>query len=165
MSEKVICSGWMKKKGGIVKNWKKRWFELRGSRIYYYTENGGELKGTIELSKDSVAKADPDLKNQPALSVQSNARSRIYQMVTDSKEERDHWVSEINDFVRTLGGGGGGALQKSRTTPVFSSSMKKEEAKPKKKEPDMEVYVPKEEQVVVRAAAKKRKPPSRPQKH
>ena len=164
MSEKVICSGWMKKKGGIVKNWKKRWFELRGSRIYYYTENGGELKGTIELSKDSVAKADPDLKNQPALSVQSNARSRIYQMVTDSKEERDRWVSEINDFVRTLGGGGG-ALQKSHTTPVFSSSMKKEEAKPKKKEPDMEVYVPKEEQVVVRAAAKKRKPPSRPQKH
>ena len=178
MAEKVIVSGWLKKEGGFVHNWKKRWFELRGNRLYYYTESGGDLKGTVELTKDSIVQST-ELIGQPAFTVQTTSKSRVYKIVSEKKQDRDHWVSEIRNLIQSLGS----SLQKSKTSPLFSgvSSPKKEpkptknEPKPKKnepepepvkKEPDLEVYVPKEENVVIRKQANqaKRRPPSRPKK-
>jgi hypothetical protein len=31
--------GWLTKQGGFIKNWKKRWFVLQGTKLHYYEDN------------------------------------------------------------------------------------------------------------------------------
>jgi hypothetical protein len=41
--KRIIHQGWLQKKGRKVRNWKKRWFVLKGSRLCYYkTPSDGE---------------------------------------------------------------------------------------------------------------------------
>jgi GTPase SAR1 family protein len=42
--------GWAEKKGGIIKNWKRRYFVLSEQQLNYYESAGGKLKGKIPLS-------------------------------------------------------------------------------------------------------------------
>ena len=35
-SQNNIKCGWLKKQGGVVKSWRKRWFTLKGDQLYYY---------------------------------------------------------------------------------------------------------------------------------
>ncbi|EXJ85144.1 hypothetical protein A1O3_05819 [Capronia epimyces CBS 606.96] len=54
--------GWMKKKsGGIMTQWKPRFFILRGRRLsYYYSETDTEEKGIIDISGHKVLRASSD---------------------------------------------------------------------------------------------------------
>eukprot|EP00058_Branchiostoma_floridae_P016407 XP_002601895.1 hypothetical protein BRAFLDRAFT_86373 [Branchiostoma floridae] len=36
--QKVLHSGWLRKQGGVVKTWQRRWFVLRGDQLFYYTK-------------------------------------------------------------------------------------------------------------------------------
>lgn len=54
--------GYLVKRGGIVKNWKKRWFVLRGNILYYYSApDQKEPLGFIPLERSSV-QAVPEAK-------------------------------------------------------------------------------------------------------
>ena len=33
-----VHSGWLTKQGGLHKNWKKRWFSIRGSHMVYFND-------------------------------------------------------------------------------------------------------------------------------
>ena len=94
---KVIFSGWLKKEGGFVHNWKRRWFELRGTNLSYYTEKGGVLKGSVDLTKDSNIETT-ELLNQPGFTVQTAPNSRVYKIVAEKQEDRDKWVSELRNL-------------------------------------------------------------------
>lgn len=68
----TVVSGWLMKKGGkghTYQNWKKRWFVLRGTCIFYYEDKDDEmekrgwasmekLKGFIEISRITDIDAD-----------------------------------------------------------------------------------------------------------
>ncbi|KAA6375757.1 MAG: hypothetical protein EZS28_028718 [Streblomastix strix] len=42
--------GWLTKQGHVMKNWKKRWFSLRGKELFYYEkQNSPKEKGSIPL--------------------------------------------------------------------------------------------------------------------
>ncbi len=38
LTTKELQSGWLTKLGGIHKNWKKRWFTIRGSHMVYFKD-------------------------------------------------------------------------------------------------------------------------------
>ncbi|KAH7832081.1 putative connector enhancer of kinase suppressor of Ras 2 [Monocercomonoides exilis] len=45
-----ITEGWLTKQGHIRKNWKRRWFVLRGTTLYYYAKKEDKKeKGFIQL--------------------------------------------------------------------------------------------------------------------
>ncbi|KAL4160604.1 hypothetical protein PRNP1_001171 [Phytophthora ramorum] len=39
----VVCSGWLRKEGGTVKNWKRRYFTLHGPTLCYFKSDNGAL--------------------------------------------------------------------------------------------------------------------------
>ncbi|CAI5737550.1 unnamed protein product [Peronospora destructor] len=43
MEEPVVCSGWLQKEGGTVKNWKRRYFTLHGTTLCYFKSDNGAL--------------------------------------------------------------------------------------------------------------------------
>lgn len=48
-NQTVLCSGWLTKQGKNVKMWKRRYCELTPSQLIYYTQKGGQEKGTIPV--------------------------------------------------------------------------------------------------------------------
>ena len=46
----VEMQGFLEKKGGVRRNWLRRWFVIDGDSLKYYTKIDGELKGTIPLT-------------------------------------------------------------------------------------------------------------------
>ena len=58
-----IKSGWLIKQGGVVKNWLRRWFTIKGNYMYYYTnKDEKKLLGAIPLPGNKVAECpfNPD---------------------------------------------------------------------------------------------------------
>lgn len=48
--------GWLRKRGekGAIKSWKKRWFILKGKKLFYYVSNTANTpKGFIDLLQTS----------------------------------------------------------------------------------------------------------------
>ena len=50
MAVDVRREGWMHKLGGVVKNWKHRWFTLANGSLQYCGSPGGDVRGTINLA-------------------------------------------------------------------------------------------------------------------
>eukprot|EP01119_Soliformovum_irregulare_P012190 TRINITY_DN3150_c5_g1_i1.p1 TRINITY_DN3150_c5_g1~~TRINITY_DN3150_c5_g1_i1.p1 ORF type:complete len:634 (-),score=234.50 TRINITY_DN3150_c5_g1_i1:44-1945(-) len=58
----VIQSGWLVKQGGIVKNWKMRWFVLKGNYLWYYAQtHHTQPLGCIPINRANVAMLDDSL--------------------------------------------------------------------------------------------------------
>jgi hypothetical protein len=86
--------GWAKKCGGVVRNWKRRWFVIRGLMLHYYVNEGGLQKGTVELPDARRIERAPECKFQPALKIEMPKRT--YYMVCDTMEEVDEWIEAMN---------------------------------------------------------------------
>ena len=62
----IIKSGWLIKQGGVVKSWLRRWFVIRGDKMFYYTsDDESKLLGSIPLTGNRVFECpymsrDPD---------------------------------------------------------------------------------------------------------
>ena len=35
-----VHGGWLTKQGGLLKVWRRRWFEIKGDILYYHKEQG-----------------------------------------------------------------------------------------------------------------------------
>ena len=56
--DRRAMSGYLKKQGKVMKNWKRRFFIFDGSsRLKYYQEEGGELKGELIVICDHLGDA------------------------------------------------------------------------------------------------------------
>jgi hypothetical protein len=61
IDQRSVKSGWLKKQGGVVKSWHKRWFTLKGDSLYYF-QSEDESKspvGSIFLPGNRVVEISP----------------------------------------------------------------------------------------------------------
>ena len=88
----VKRGGWLIKQGFQIKNWKKRWFVIKGDRISYFKEPRNLTPiGDILLSE--VKEVVPSQSTCRAFRVVVEGRTFI--LVAESKSERDQWVKAI----------------------------------------------------------------------
>jgi serine/threonine protein kinase len=96
MSGAVLKEGAGKKQGGFIKNWKTRWFVLRGTTLDYLEKKGGKPKGSIELT--SMTKSSPassaECPKQPALKIELG-HGRVYFVQLNTAKEVDEWVQAL----------------------------------------------------------------------
>lgn len=106
--------GWIKKKGGAVKNstisrhnWKKRWFELKyvpirnkpNYQLHYFDQPRGTLKGKVDLLGTEVysdnGKETGQKQSKHDFQILLNT-GKTLQLSCDNLDERDEWLETFN---------------------------------------------------------------------
>eukprot|EP00727_Mastigamoeba_balamuthi_P009613 m51a1_g5274 hypothetical protein (494) ;mRNA; r:153597-156304 len=98
--------GWATKQGGSIKTWKKRWFILKGNRLWYFKgKTDTEAKGYIELEPTTVVR-DESKKRKNMFSVQARGPKgrRMFLICPDTLPEVAEWVEAIKRNIRAEGG-------------------------------------------------------------
>ena len=98
-----IKQGWSTKQGGLIKTWKKRWFVLYKDALVYYTKQGAEEQGRINIDTTCVVSAAPDCKKQPAYKVVTEGRT--YYIVTETPQEATEWITAIGNVIKSMKSG------------------------------------------------------------
>ncbi|OHS99266.1 AGC family protein kinase [Tritrichomonas foetus] len=91
----ILKEGYMTKQGGMIKTWKRRWFQLIDKKLYYYSKPGSPEVGQIDLSSASNIALAPECKKQPAFKIESSARAFYFQ--PDTEKLAKEWVQILND--------------------------------------------------------------------
>ena len=93
--------GIMKKKGAVVKNWKTRFFVLKGPLLYYYeNEKASRPKGCVVLERSLVRDANgksDESKDKNAFCVCT--ATRVWVFIATSPEEKEAWKKAIDDAI------------------------------------------------------------------
>ena len=94
----AVKAGWCKKQGGVVKNWKRRYFVLTPSEVTYYEkEPPSKALGVIAITNVTKVSVDPDPKHTFGFLIQSSKRT--YYISAETAAERDSWVSSISQVI------------------------------------------------------------------
>ncbi len=75
----------------LISGWKKRYFVLKDNILYYHKHKGEKVKGRIHLSVATI-KETHDKKNNK---FEINSGITAFQLKTDTKEERDVWLTKL----------------------------------------------------------------------
>jgi len=98
---KTIREGWLEKQGLFVKNWKRRYFDLKkGSLLYYAKPQDKVSRGIISLVQASVV-----LPSHPGMMILNSeyppfcfgvkTGARMYVIKCRDNEEREEWMISI----------------------------------------------------------------------
>ena len=100
-SQPILKQGICSKLGGQWKNWKQRWFVLKGSTLYYYAKPDCKvLKGLIQLNSVNEVAIYPECKKPHAFRLTMS--NRQYEISCSSDEEANSWVSTISQVIKSL---------------------------------------------------------------
>ncbi|ETL33880.1 hypothetical protein F441_14129 [Phytophthora nicotianae CJ01A1] len=92
-NESQGCVGWLKKEGGKVKSWKRRYFTLYGSKLSYYKSEKGSLLRSV-----SVINVEPHPSVSLGLTV-STVGGRKLIVQAESNGEFNKWLNAIQEAV------------------------------------------------------------------
>lgn len=86
---------------GIVKTWKKRWFSLKESRLYYYNSEGESVPtGFIDLKGAYLQEpGDPNKSNDFGLKFQIVVDKRTYRLKVEESNEVANWLRVISAAI------------------------------------------------------------------
>ncbi|XP_028406785.1 rho GTPase-activating protein 24-like isoform X2 [Dendronephthya gigantea] len=116
--QKVVHGGWLTKQGGLLKVWRRRWFEIKGDILYYYKEQGdGRPLGEVMLPGNQIIKHPVDPQNDPGRYKMEiipgadkegpvNSNHESYLLSASSEAERDKWMQVIERIIYAPIGGG-----------------------------------------------------------
>lgn len=94
--DRILFSGWLRKRGQVVKSTKRRWFELTSTTLSYYTHpQGGTKKGSLDIVDARISHMDT-LKSGERHSFQVRTSGRRLVLHADSQEERSLWVASLS---------------------------------------------------------------------
>jgi hypothetical protein len=95
-------AGWLSKRGGMVKNWKRRWIVLKSNFLYYYKAKGdGEPLGFIPIDRCTIKPVDVEVFKKPycfEITDPCNAFNKwhkSYFICSESEKEMKSWIDAI----------------------------------------------------------------------
>eukprot|EP01063_Lacrimia_lanifica_P020239 TRINITY_DN2756_c0_g1_i1.p1 TRINITY_DN2756_c0_g1~~TRINITY_DN2756_c0_g1_i1.p1 ORF type:complete len:889 (+),score=295.48 TRINITY_DN2756_c0_g1_i1:100-2766(+) len=95
-------SGWLEKKGaaGLIKMFRRRWFELHHEFLYYFQGEGDRVLGRISLADPDVRAAVLDIDGRDhGFELSGRSLPRTYELIAESEEDRNEWVQKITKAV------------------------------------------------------------------
>eukprot|EP00298_Acanthocystis_sp_HF-20_P018968 c22143_g1_i1.p1 GENE.c22143_g1_i1~~c22143_g1_i1.p1 ORF type:complete len:124 (-),score=39.04 c22143_g1_i1:143-481(-) len=99
-NNEVDRCGYMTKLGGVVKNWKTRWFVLSGSVLTYYKskDDTSSPAGTIDLKNCKTVKVCMDNIGK-AHTLEVSVPGRNYFLSCDDDDTMNEWLGAISRAV------------------------------------------------------------------
>lgn len=99
-SSEVVREGYLIKRGGNFKSWKKRWFVAKDNKLAYYATPGDKVpKGSIALAVSTVKACLDDSKAlgcpEESFLFELVTTGRVYYIGASTSEDRDAWVAAI----------------------------------------------------------------------
>jgi len=89
--------GYLHKRGGIFKGWKKRWFVLKDSKLYYYSSQKTDSpKGVIT----DVLKVDKHPSKDKDFCFSIYSPKRTYLCSADSSYDLEAWLEKISTIIK-----------------------------------------------------------------
>lgn len=95
--EALAHAGWMAKKGGVRRNWQKRYFEHSGDFLFYREEIAGDLKGTIDLSLATDVRPSTEIDHKQ-WEMEIVCPNRVYRLACETQEELKRWFLSLSKY-------------------------------------------------------------------
>ncbi|KAL7715387.1 PH domain-containing protein [Entamoeba marina] len=112
----ALYEGWGKKQGGSIKTWKKRWFVLKETRVWYFaSKTETSAKGYIELPSGTEIR---DLTKNKKFMFSINSRgpkgSRVFYIATENSVDHNTFFDAVKKVLTKSTG----AAAKPTTTTI-----------------------------------------------
>jgi hypothetical protein len=94
--------GFLTKQGGSIKTWRRRWFVLKGKKLYYFkSKTDVEATGIIELEADSFVRDERDKDKKRRFMFSVGTSRRVFFMHADTEQEMRQWIEAIKGNIDT----------------------------------------------------------------
>ena len=92
--------GWMTKQSEWIKDWRRRYFILKGSKLFFAKDRNLEPHGMIDLGTCLTVKsaAEIKVKKKYAIELATNDR-QVFYMHLSSDQEKDLWLGAIGRSI------------------------------------------------------------------
>ncbi|KAN0045061.1 hypothetical protein ACTA71_006589 [Dictyostelium dimigraforme] len=118
--------GWLTKQGGSIRTWRRRWFVLKGKKLFYFKSKSDiEATGLIELEQNSFVKEEKDKDKKKKYMFTVGTSKRVFYIFAETETDMKQWMESIK---RNLDGEGG---MKSGGNDIISSPKINSEPTPK----------------------------------
>jgi len=93
--------GWLTKQSEGLKDWRRRYFLLQGSKLFFCKNEWSPPHGMIDLSTCTTVKS-ADLKSRKINSFEVSTPEMTYLLYADCEKEKDDWIGCVGRaIVRT----------------------------------------------------------------
>ncbi|KAG7379119.1 hypothetical protein PHYBOEH_012034 [Phytophthora boehmeriae] len=93
VEEPVVCSGWLRKEGGTVKNWKRRYFTLHGPTLCYFKSDNGAL-----LRSFTVCHVVTIRTKKLCLEITTEVGRKLL-VASETKADLDRWLDHLHRAI------------------------------------------------------------------
>mmetsp|Transcript_3204 Transcript_3204/g.5507 ORF Transcript_3204/g.5507 Transcript_3204/m.5507 type:complete len:148 (+) Transcript_3204:96-539(+) len=95
-------SGWLTKQGEYIKTWRKRWFVLKGGKIFWFKSNvvtqESVPRGCIDVNKCLSIKGAEDTINKPcSFEISTHTESMFF--IADTEKEKEDWINAVGRAI------------------------------------------------------------------
>lgn len=93
-----IIEGWLTKQSMWLKDWRRRYFFLKDSKLFFSKGEFSPAHGMIDLSTCMTVKS-AELKAGKKNAIEVSTKDMTYYMYADSEKEKDEWIGAIGRSI------------------------------------------------------------------
>jgi hypothetical protein len=91
-------SGYLFKQSTWFKEWRQRWFVLKGSKLYFCKAPNMEPHGVIDL-KECISVKTADMVTRKTNSFEVKTPEAVYYMYAEKHKTKDEWIGAISRAI------------------------------------------------------------------
>ncbi|RLN65824.1 hypothetical protein BBJ28_00012080 [Nothophytophthora sp. Chile5] len=89
----VVCSGWLRKEGGTVKNWKRRYFTLHGPTLCYFKSDNGPMLRSLTVCHVVTLRT-----KKLCLEITTESGRKLL-VASDTQAELERWLAQLHRAI------------------------------------------------------------------
>mmetsp|Transcript_3979 Transcript_3979/g.6212 ORF Transcript_3979/g.6212 Transcript_3979/m.6212 type:complete len:132 (-) Transcript_3979:135-530(-) len=98
----MVFSGYLTKRGSVVPNWKRRYFELSVNTLTYYEYEGGTRKGSIHITSTTLIKETHFMLISHAFYIENIDDNTVLYLSADTESDKNLWISALMKTIERL---------------------------------------------------------------
>jgi hypothetical protein len=90
--------GWLTKQSMWLKDWRRRYFILKGSKLFFSKGEFSAPHGMVDLSQCMTVKS-AELKAGKKNAIEVSTKEQTFYMYADTEKEKDEWIGAIGRSI------------------------------------------------------------------